>query len=125
MSKKASPRALAPNEAVAKIPALRVSPRKLNLLAGLIRGRPVEVALQQLAASRKRSAKDVRTLLLSAVANAETNHGLDVDSLYVGETYVGKAMVMKRFMARARGRGTRIEKPFSNMTIIVREYVRA
>lgn len=125
MSKKAHPRPFGENEAMAKIPALRVSPRKLNLVAGLIRGLPVELALQQLSASRRRVAKDVRQLLLSAIANAETNHGLDVDGLYVGEAYVGKALTMKRFMARARGRGTRIEKPFSNMTIIVREYVRA
>lgn len=121
MSKPATPRALADNEARAKLDMLRVSPRKLNLVAQLIRGMNASDALAQLTFMPKHAAKDVKKLLQSAVANAENNHNLDVDNLYVTEAYVGKSLVMKRFTARARGRGARIEKPFSNMTIVVRE----
>ena len=100
---------------------LRVSPQKLNLLAQLIRGKKVDTALADLQFSRKRIAVEVRKALESAIANAENNHELDVDDLMVAEAYVGKAMVMKRFSPRARGRSGRIEKPFSNLTIMVRE----
>ncbi|HMK89395.1 MAG TPA: 50S ribosomal protein L22 [Methylocystis sp.] len=111
----------AENEARAVARMLRVSPQKLNLLAQLIRGKKVERALADLEFSRKRSALDVKKTLESAIANAENNHNLDVDDLIVAQAYVGKAMVMKRFHARARGRASRVEKPFSNLTIIVRE----
>ena len=121
MSKQKSPRALKDNEAKAVARMLRVSPQKLNLLAQLIRGKKVDRALADLEFSRKRSAVDVKKALESAIANAENNHSLDVDDLVVAEAYVGKAMVMKRFSPRARGRAGRIEKPFSNLTIVVRE----
>jgi len=121
MSKPANPPRQAENEARAVARMLRVSPQKLNLLAQLIRGKKVERALADLEFSRKRSAHDVKKALESAIANAENNHNLDVDDLIVAQAYVGKAMVMKRFHARARGRASRIEKPFSNLTIIVRE----
>jgi len=121
MSKKAHPRALADTEAKAVVRMLRVSPQKLNLLAQLIRGKKVATALADLEFSRKRISTEVRKALESAIANAENNHDLDVDDLVVGEAFVGKAMVMKRFSPRARGRAGRIEKPFSNLTIIVRE----
>ena len=100
---------------------LRVSPQKLNLLAQLIRGKKVDRALADLDFSRKRIAKDVKKALESAIANAENNHDLDVDDLVVAQAFVGKALVMKRFHARARGRASRVEKPFANLTIIVRE----
>jgi large subunit ribosomal protein L22 len=100
---------------------IRVSPQKLNLLAQLIRGKKVDRALADLEFSRKRIAHEVKKTLESAIANAENNHGLDVDDLIVAQAFVGKALVMKRFHARARGRASRIEKPFSNLTIIVRE----
>ncbi|MEO0670399.1 MAG: 50S ribosomal protein L22 [Pseudomonadota bacterium] len=100
---------------------IRVSPQKLNLVAGLIRGKKVGQALADLEFSRKRIAEDVRKTVLSAVANAENNHGLDVDDLVVSEAYVGKNLVMKRFRARARGRGAGILKPFSQLTVIVSE----
>ena len=100
---------------------LRVSPQKLNLVAQLIRGKKVSHALADLQFSRKRIAVDVRKCLESAIANAENNHDLDVDDLVVKEAYVGKALVLKRFHARARGRGARILKPFANLTIVVRE----
>jgi len=100
---------------------LRVSPQKLNLVAALIRGKKVSSALADLEFSRKRIAGDVRKCLQSAIANAENNHDLDVDDLVVSQAFVGKALVMKRFHARARGRAGRVEKPFSNLTIIVRE----
>ncbi|MCC3860430.1 50S ribosomal protein L22 [Emcibacteraceae bacterium Y4] len=100
---------------------VRISPQKLNLVAGLIRGLKVEKALANLTFSKKRISTDVKKLLESAIANAENNHGLDVDNLVVAEASVGKAMVMKRFRARARGRGAKILKPFSNMRIVVRE----
>ncbi len=100
---------------------IRVSPQKLNLLAQLIRGKKVDRALADLEFSRKRIAHEVKKTLESAIANAENNHGLDVDDLIVAQAFVGKALVMKRFHARARGRASRVEKPFSNLTIIVRE----
>ena len=121
MGKTATPRALPDNEAKAVARMIRVSPQKLNLVAQLIRGKKVSTALADLEFSRKRIAHDVRKCLESAIANAENNHNLDVDDLVVKEAYVGKALVMKRFHARARGRGARIEKPFSNLTIVVRE----
>ena len=121
MSKQAKPRALGDSEAKATVRMLRVSPQKLNLLAQLIRGKKVAAALADLEFSRKRISTEVRKALESAIANAENNHSLDVDDLVVGEAYVGKDMVMKRFSPRARGRAGRIEKPFSNLTIIVRE----
>ena len=121
MAKPKSPRALKENEAKAVCRMLRVSPQKLNLLAQLIRGKKVETALADLEFSRKRIALDVRKTLESAIANAENNHDLDVDELVVAEAHVGKALVMKRFSPRARGRAGRIEKPFANLTIVVRE----
>lgn len=121
MSKPKTPRALASTEAKAIARMLRVSPQKLNLLAQLIRGKKVDHALADLEFSRKRIAVDVRKCLQSAIANAENNHGLDIDTLVVKEAYVGKALVLKRFAARGRGKSTRIEKPFANITIIVRE----
>jgi large subunit ribosomal protein L22 len=121
MSKSATPRALGEHEAKAVVRMLRVSPQKLNLLAQLIRGKKVATALADLEFSRKRISTEVRKALESAIANAENNHELDVDDLVVGEAFVGRAMVMKRFSPRARGRAGRIEKPFSNLTIIVRE----
>jgi large subunit ribosomal protein L22 len=121
MSKQANPPRVAENEARAVARMIRVSPQKLNLLAQLIRGKKVDRALADLEFSRKRIAHEVKKTLESAIANAENNHGLDVDDLIVAQAYVGKALVMKRFHARARGRASRIEKPFSNLTIIVRE----
>ena len=121
MGKASAPRALPENEAVAVARNLRVSPQKLNLVAQLIRGKKVSTALADLEFSRKRIANDVRKCLQSAIANAENNHDLDIDDLVVAQAFVGKALVMKRFHARARGRGTRIEKPFANLTIVVRE----
>lgn len=121
MGKLSAPRALPDNEAKAVARMLRVSPQKLNLVAQLIRGKTVSTALADLEFSRKRIAHDVRKCLESAIANAENNHDLDVDDLVVSQAFVGKALVMKRFHARARGRAGRVEKPFSNLTIIVRE----
>jgi large subunit ribosomal protein L22 len=121
MGKPAAPRALADNEAKAVARMLRVSPQKLNLVAQLIRGKKVSTALADLTFSQKRIARDVKKCLESAIANAENNHELDVDDLVVSQAFVGKALVMKRFHARARGRAGRVEKPFSNLTIIVRE----
>jgi large subunit ribosomal protein L22 len=121
MSKEKTPRALADNAAKAVTRMLRVSPQKLNLLAQLIRGKKVETALADLEFSRKRIAFDVKKTLESAIANAENNHSLDVDDLVVAEAYVGRGMVMKRFSARARGRSGRVEKPFSHLTIVLRE----
>jgi large subunit ribosomal protein L22 len=125
MSKEKTERALKDNEAKAVARMLRVSPQKLNLLAQLIRGKKVDRALADLEFSRKRIAFDVRKTLESAIANAENNHSLDVDDLVVAEAYVGKALVMKRFSARARGRSGRIEKPFSHLTIVLREVAAA
>ncbi|MGL4728629.1 MAG: 50S ribosomal protein L22 [Bosea sp. (in: a-proteobacteria)] len=121
MSKASTPRALSDKEAKAVARNLRVSPQKLNLVAQMIRGKKVASALADLEFSRKRISKDVRKCLESAIANAENNHDLDVDDLVVSQAFVGKSMVMKRFHARARGRGARILKPFANITIIVRE----
>jgi large subunit ribosomal protein L22 len=121
MSKQANPPRNADNEARAVARMIRVSPQKLNLLAQLIRGKKVDRALADLEFSRKRIAHEVKKTLESAIANAENNLGLDVDDLIVAQAFVGKALVMKRFHARARGRASRVEKPFSNLTIIVRE----
>ena len=121
MSKKKRERALSDSEAKAVARMLRVSPQKLNLVAGLIRGKKVSMALADLEFSRKRIARDVRKCLESAIANAENNHDLDVDDLVVAEAFVGKALVMKRSTPRGRGRVGRIFKPFSNLTIVVRQ----
>ncbi len=121
MSQEKNPRALKDNEAKAVCRMIRVSPQKLNLVAQLIRGKKVDRALADLTFSSKRIALDVKKTLESAIANAENNHDLDVDDLVVAEAYVGKALVMKRFHARARGRAGRVEKPFANLTIVVRE----
>ncbi len=121
MGKAATPRALPENEAKAVARNLRVSPQKLNLVAQLIRGKTAASALADLEFSRKRIAKEVRKCLESAIANAENNHDLDVDDLVVSHAFVGKSLVLKRFHARARGRGSRILKPFANLTIVVRE----
>ncbi len=109
------------NEAMAMARHLRTSPYKLNLVAETIRGQKAEKALIDLTFSKRRIAQDVRKVLQAAVANAENNHGLDVDRLYVAEAYVGKSVTMKRFRARARGRASRIIKPFSRLTVVVRE----
>ncbi len=121
MGKAKSPRALADNEAQAMARLLRVSPQKLNLVAGLIRGKPADKALAELTFSRRRIAKSVKQVLESAIANAENNHQLDVDRLFVKEAFVGKSLVMKRFRPRARGRTGKIVKPFSRITIVVGE----
>jgi large subunit ribosomal protein L22 len=121
MSKRARERDLDENEAKAVTRMLRVSPQKLNLVAQLIRGKKVSMALADLEFSRKRIAKDVRKCLESAIANAENNHDLDVDDLVVAEAHVGKGLVMKRHVPRGRGRVGRIFKPFSHLTIVVRE----
>jgi len=121
MGKPAATRSLSDSEAKAVLRMLRISPQKLNLVAQLIRGKKVGTALADLEFSKKRIARDVKKCLESAIANAENNHDLDVDDLVVSQAFVGKALVMKRFHARARGRGARIMKPFSNLTIVVRE----
>lgn len=121
MGKEKRDRVLPDNEAKAVARNLRISPQKLNLVAGLIRGKKVSQALADLEFSRKRIAIDVRKCVMSAVANAENNHGLDVDDLVVAEAYVGKNLVMKRFHARGRGRSASIMKPFSQITVVVRE----
>lgn len=121
MGKQERERQLKDNEAKALTRIIRVSPQKLNLLAQLIRGKKVDRALADLTFSRKRIAKDVKKTLESAIANAENNHDLDVDALVVAEAYVGKNMVLKRLRARARGRAARIEKPFAQLTVIVRQ----
>jgi large subunit ribosomal protein L22 len=121
MGKSATPRALADTEAKAVARNIRISPQKLNLVAQMIRGKKVAAALADLEFSRKRIAGDVRKTLESAIANAENNHSLDVDDLVVAQAFVGKALVMKRFSPRGRGRANRIEKPFSHLTIIVRQ----
>jgi len=121
MSKKARDRGLADNEAKAVTRNIRVSPQKLNLVAALIRGKAVAAALADLEFSRKRIAREVRKCLESAIANAENNHDLDVDDLVVAAAHVGKGLVMKRFQPRARGRAGRIHKPFSHLTIVVRQ----
>ena len=121
MGKPANKRALADNEAKAVGRMIRVSPQKLNLVAQLIRGKKADSALADLTFSNKRVARDVKKVLQSAIANAENNHDLEVDDLVVAEAYVGKNLVMKRWHARARGRVGRIEKPFSQITIVVRQ----
>ena len=121
MSKKKAPRREADNEAKAVARLLRGSPRKLNLVAELIRGKDAGPALAELTFSKRRIAGPVKRVLQAAIANAENNHQLDVDRLYVSEASVGRGMVMKRFHARARGRGARILKPWSNLTVVVRE----
>jgi large subunit ribosomal protein L22 len=121
MGKPAQERRLADTAAMALTRNLRVSPQKLNLVAAMIRGKKAGTALAELEFSTRRIARDVRKTLQAAIANAENNHQLDVDRLVVSEAFVGKSLVMKRFRPRARGRVGRIEKPFSNLTIIVRE----
>ncbi|MEL6088550.1 50S ribosomal protein L22 [Bartonella schoenbuchensis] len=121
MGKAKVPRQLKDNEAKAVARTIRVSPQKLNLVAAMIRGKRVNTALADLTFSRKRIAQTVRKTLESAIANAENNHDLDIDSLIVSEAHVGKSIVMKRFHVRGRGRSSRIERPFSHLTIIVRE----
>jgi large subunit ribosomal protein L22 len=121
MGKRKRERVLSDNEAKAVQRMIRVSPQKLNLVAAMIRGKKVASALADLEFSRRRISGQVRKTLQSAIANAENNHDLDVDSLVVAEAHVGKALVMKRFKPRARGRASRIIKPFSNLTIVVRE----
>jgi len=121
MGKQAKKRALADNAAKAVTRLLRVSPQKLNEVAAGIRGKTAEVALAELTFSRRRIAQDVKKTLQSAIANAENNHDLDINALVVAEAYVGKNLVMKRWTPRARGRVGRIEKPFSQLTVIVKE----
>ena len=121
MGKPKRERALADNEAKAVARTIRVSPQKLNLVAALIRGKPVATALADLEFSRRRIAATVKKTLESAIANAENNHDLDVDALIVAEAHVGKSITMKRFRVRGRGRASRILKPFSHLTIVVRE----
>ena len=121
MGQKKNDRRFADNEAMAKGRMLRISPQKLNLVAQLIRGKKAEKALAELQFSRKRIAKDVKKVLESAIANAENNHDLDIDSLVVDRAFVGKNLVMKRWRARARGRVGRIHKPFAEITIVVKE----
>ena len=121
MSQKTNPRRVAPSEARAKLTSVRISPRKLNLVAQSIRGLKVQRALNELEFSPKRIAKDVRKALYSAISNAENNHNLDIDNLVVAEAYVGNSLKLKRFHARAKGRGVRVEKKWSNLTVVVRE----
>lgn len=121
MGKESRPRVLADNQAKAIATMIRTSPRKLNLVAQSIRGKKAEAALQELTFSPKRVAKVVKKVLQSAIANAENNHDLDVDDLVVTEASVGKNLIMKRFHARARGRGARVERPFSQISIVVEE----
>jgi large subunit ribosomal protein L22 len=112
---------LSENEAVATVKRLRISPRKLNLVAGMIRGMNVANALTQLTFTNKRIAVDVKKALQSAIANAENNHNLNVDQLIVKEAYVGKNLIMRRFHTRGRGKSAGIKKPFSNLTIVVQQ----
>ncbi len=121
MGKPKTERRLADNEAQAVVRNLRVSPQKLNLVAGMIRGKKVDQALAELEFSRKRISDDVRKCVVSAIANAENNHGLDVNDLVVAEAHVGKNLIMKRFHARGRGRASSITKAFSQLTVVVRE----
>ena len=121
MSKQAAPRKVGDKEALAVATQIRGSAQKLNLVAGLIRGRTAAEAMNILAFSKKAMAVDARKVLASAIANAENNHNLDIDNLVVAEAFVGKNLVMKRFASRARGRSSRILKPFSEITIVVRE----
>ena len=121
MSKQSRERVLKDNEAQAIARAIRISPRKLNLVAGLIRGKPASKALADLTFSKRRIAGTVRKVLQAAIANAENNHQLDVDRLFVAEAHVGKSLQMRRFHARGRGRSASIVKSFSHLTVIVRE----
>ena len=121
MGKPSHERRLPENEAQAVAKSLRISTQKLNLVATMIRGKKVEKALAELEFSRKRIADDVRKCVMSAVANAENNHGLDVNDLIVAEAYVGKNLILKRFHARGRGRGAALMKPFSQLTVVVRQ----
>ena len=121
MGKEKNPRRVADNEAMSKLRMLKTSPQKLNLVAGLIRGKKVDRAPNYLSFSKKRIAADVKKCLQSAIANAENNHNLDVDGLIVSEAYVGKNLTLKRGRPRARGRFGRIIKPFSELTIKVRQ----
>ena len=121
MGKPKTKRALKDNEAKAVLRTLRTSGQKLNLVAAMIRGKKVEKALAELTFSNKRIAGAVKKTLESAIANAENNHGLEPDALVVAEAYVGDSLVMKRFMARGRGHSARMERPFSNLTIVVRQ----
>ena len=121
MSKKQAPRRLAETEASAYAHGMRISARKLNLVAQTIRGKPASAALNELAFSRRRVAGDVKKVLQAAIANAENNHQLDVDRLYVKEATVGRAFVMKCFHTRGRGRSARVEKHFAHLTVVVRE----
>ncbi|HEY5598009.1 MAG TPA: 50S ribosomal protein L22 [Kiloniellales bacterium] len=121
MGKPKHPRRLPDNEAMAKARNLHTSAQKLNEVAETIRGKSAEAALSELAFSKRRIANDVRKVLQSAIANAENNHQLDVDRLYVAAATVGKSFVIKRFRPRARGRAGRIQKPWSSLTVVVRE----
>ena len=121
MGKSSFPRQLAESEAKAVVRNIRISPRKLNVVAGSIRGLSAEAALAELTFSKRRIARDVKKALQTAIANAENNHQLDVDRLFVKEATVGKSFVLKRFRARARGRVGRLKKPWSNLTLVVRE----
>ena len=121
MGKQAAERRLADSEAGASMRGMRTSPRKLNLVAQTIRGKAASAALAELAFSRRRIARDVRKVLQAAIANAENNHQLDVDRLFVKEATVGRAFVLKRFHTRGRGRSARVEKMFSHLTVVVRE----
>jgi large subunit ribosomal protein L22 len=121
MGKPTHPRVLADSEAKAIAKNIRVSPQKLNLVAQMIRGKKVQAAIADLEFSRKRIAEHVRKCVISAVANAENNHGLDVDDLIVAEAHVGKNMVLKRFHARGRGKASSVMRPFSQLTVVVRQ----
>ena len=121
MGKPSHARRLSEVEAQAVLKSLRISPQKLNLVATMIRGKKVDKALAELEFSQKRIANDVRKCVMSAVANAENNHGLDVNDLIVSEAYVGKNLLLKRFHARGRGRGSSIIKPFSQLTVVVKQ----
>jgi large subunit ribosomal protein L22 len=121
MGKPAAPRRLSDTEASAFARSLRISPRKLNLVARTIRGKSASTALAELSFSRRRIARDVRKVLQAAIANAENNHQLDVDRLYVKEATVGRALVLRRFHTRGRGRSARVEKHYAHLTLIVRE----
>jgi len=121
MGQKKNDRRIEDNQAMAKGRMIKTSPQKLNLVAQLIRGKPVEKAMAELSFSRKRVAQNVKKVLESAVANAENNHNLDIDSLVVDQAFVGKNLVMKRWKARARGRVGKIQKPFAEITIVVKE----
>ena len=121
MGKQSAERRLADNEASAFLRAIRISPQKLNLVAAMIRGKAAQTALAELTFSRRRISGDVKKVLQAAIANAENNHQLDVDRLFVKEATVGRAFVMKRFHTRGRGRSARVEKHFAHLTVIVRE----